>query len=53
MRGYNVCFYGKNKENSQNYPQYPLLSGALYCVVTHPKDADGMANSVDPDQTAH
>ena len=25
----------------------------FYCVVMHSKDADGMANSVDPDVTAH
>ena len=24
----------------------------FYNTVMHPKDADGMANSVDPDQTA-
>ena len=30
------------------FPAFPALNIALM----HPKDADGMANSLDPDQTA-
>ena len=28
MRDHNICFW-RNKKISLNYPQYPLLSGAL------------------------
>ena len=29
-----------------------VLQMVLQCTDTHPKDADGMANRLDPDQTA-
>ena len=42
--------------NKKNIPQLssntPLLSTALIIIV-HPKDVDGMANSVDPDLGLH
>ena len=28
------------------------LNSVIYCRVMCPKDADGMANSIDPDETA-
>ena len=36
--------------SSCNHPK--ILTKCLYNGVMHPKDADGIANSVDPDQTA-
>ena len=48
--------YCKNPKNSDtpkiccNYPE--ILTRLLYDRVMHPKDADRMTNSVDPDQTA-
>ena len=39
--------------NTTNQPNHSKIwTMWLYNRVMHPKDADGMANSVDPDQTA-
>ena len=48
--------YGKNpknldtRKNCWNYPK--ILTTWFYYIVRHAKDADGMANSEDHDQTA-
>ena len=48
-------WYCKNPENSDthkkccNYPKIETVS--FYYRVMGPKDADGLGNSVDPDQT--
>ena len=34
MRGHNIFFLEKEEKSSLNYPQYPLLSGALISNVT-------------------
>ena len=48
--------YRKNKKNSdtgKNCCKYPKIGTVLFDYrVIGPKDADGMANSVDPDHTA-
>ena len=50
------CMYHKNSkiwDTSNNCHNCPK-NGKVRCNIAlmHPKDADGMANSVDPDQTA-
>ena len=42
--------YSDTRKHCCNHPK--ILTKWLYHRVLHPKDADGMANSVDPDQTA-
>ena len=42
--------YSHTQKLGCNHPK--MLTSWLYQRVMHPKDADGMANSVDPDQTA-
>ena len=42
--------YSDARKNCGNYPQ--IWTMWFHHGVTLPKDADGMANSVDPDQTA-
>ena len=34
MRGHNICFHWEIRKITLNYPQYPLLSGALIWVKT-------------------
>ena len=34
MRGHNICFHREIRTLSLNFPQYPLLSGALISGVT-------------------
>ena len=47
------CKNSKNSDTENNYHNLPKLGTVwFYKAVMHPKDADGMANSVDPDQTA-
>ena len=54
--GNDIMAYCKNPKNldtqniSCNHPK--ILTRWLYRRVMHSKDADGIANSVDPDQTA-
>ena len=56
LRYYTQKKYRKNPKNWDtwkiccNHPK--IWTRWLYCRVLHPKDADGIANSVDPDQTA-
>ena len=33
MRGYNICFCEEIRKSFLNYPQYPLLSGAMVYLV--------------------
>ena len=53
---YFTSYYGKNPNNSDtrniccNHPK--IWTTWIYRRVMHPKDAEGSANSVDPDQTA-
>ena len=37
---------------SPGYPRHPTLAENIDMCIRRQKDADGMANSVDPDQTA-
>ena len=49
------CCYHKNSktwDNQDIYHNFPL-NRLVYNAVMHPNDADEIANSVDPDQTAH
>ena len=43
----------KNLDSRKNCCNYPKIGTVLfYCRVMSPKDVDGLANKVDPDQTA-
>ena len=42
--------YRKNPKISEIYCNHP--TGWLFLRVLHPKDAEGIANNVEPDQTA-
>ena len=45
--------YRKNPKNSDTGKNHPQIGTRwLYYRVIGPKDADGMANCTDPDQTA-
>ena len=51
-----LCMYRKNSkiwDTSNNCHNCPKI-GKVWCNIAlmHPKEADAMANSVDPDQTA-
>ena len=48
MKVHNIRFHCEIRK-IMYYPEYPLLSEALVMCL---KDADGMANNVDPDKTA-
>ena len=42
----------KNLDNQTNCCNYPkIVTMCFYHRIVRPKDADGMANSFDPDQT--
>ena len=49
----NVLIYHKNWDTRKNCCNYPkIVTISFYYRLIGPKDADRMANSVDPDQTA-
>ena len=48
-----ICAFFQNKHTKNRAPKViTFTSLKMEQSVMHPKDADGMANSVDPDQTA-
>ena len=48
MMGHKICLYG---EIWLIIPKLSLLPFLIWRLVIYLKDTDGMANSVDPDQT--
>ena len=47
------CKTAKHSDNQKNYSSYPKIWLIwIFHSVMHPEDVDGIANSVDPDQTA-
>ena len=49
----NYCKNPKNLDSRKNSCSHPKILTKWLCRrVMHPKDADRLANSVDPDQTA-
>ena len=46
-----IIIYSKNWDASNNFHSCPKMFG-LFGAVMHFKDADGLTDSVDPDQTA-
>ena len=51
MRGHNILLCWEIRKIISNYPQYPLLSGALSYPLNVSKIAIRMINSADPDET--
>ena len=52
---YSCCYPEKKKNGTPETMSYIVLKMEqwFYSAAMQPNDADGMANSVDPDQTAH